>query len=439
MKAYGLLVAFVLLAAPSLAADTAGKLMHYDLHVTVAPERHGLEATAVIRNPLSNAFYLHKGLAVRSVTADGRPATFHAVPGPMQYAPESVRIAVDGPAAARLEVTYAGTIDKPVSGVNMLSPELVELALYSAWYPAFPGAQNYTFAMTADLPRGMTAVSNGKRVSRQAAGDRTVFAWQSFAPGYDMVLLAAPGLRASVAASPYGPIEIDYRDLPVRFVEAHRDALAEAQRKLIALFGAPQAVAGVRQVFSPRSGWAYSRFPMIVTPEDAVRRALKKADGAALLFNGSAHELSHHWWMIASAYTPDDWINEGLAEFMAFRLTKERFGDAAVARILASYTKHAAHSETSAAIAETEADSPDRYLNRYERTTLMFLEAEARFGRKPLDAFLRALYTRFKGTTDATTEAFLALAADKMGPQAAAFFRAALYRHPEPHAQTSAG
>ena len=155
-----------------------------------------------------------------------------------------------------------------------------------------------------------------------------------------------------------------------------------------------------------------------------------KEHGKTRALHGACHEMSHFWWLVADASTPDDWLNEGPAEYSAFRLSEAR--DAAFAQILRQeYQEHALASQTDAAIAETEQSSPDRYRNRYEKTALMFLEARQRFGEKALDELLRAFRTRFAEGRNATTAAFLEEVKTQMGAEAEAFFREALYRKSE--------
>jgi len=130
---------------------------------------------------------------------------------------------------------------------------------------------------------------------------------------------------------------------------------------------------------------------------------------------------------VADTATPEDWLNEGPAEYSAFRLSEARHPDFAPV-LLQEYQQHVQATQTAAAIADTEASSPDRYANRYEKTTLMFLAARRRFGEKALDTVLRAFRTRFAGRRDGTTALFLEEVGAQMGPEAEVFFRDALYR-----------
>ena len=155
---------------------------------------------------------------------------------------------------------------------------------------------------------------------------------------------------------------------------------------------------------------------------------MKKEYGEARVFHGMCHEMSHFWWLLANAASPEDWINEGLAEFSAFRLSEGRYGKAFGEVLTKEYRQHAANCQTPDSIAETESSSPDRYINRYEKTTLMFLEARQRFGQESLDRLLKRINTRFAGTYDATTTLFLEEADKQMGKEARDFFHETLYR-----------
>ncbi len=124
--------------------------------------------------------------------------------------------------------------------------------------------------------------------------------------------------------------------------------------------------------------------------------------------------------------TPDDWINEGLAEFSAFRLSEEFFDKAFADLLVREYREHAAQSKTETPITETEGSSEDRYVNRYEKVTLLLLEARRRFGQESLDRVLKALHTRYAGTRKATTEFLLEEVETQLGADAKVFFSTTL-------------
>ncbi len=406
--------------------------LHYRLQVRIQPALHRLEAEAWIQHPPASRFYLYKGLSVREVIASGKSVPFHTDPSaaPLSSASMATAVEVDAKDIQQLQVKYGGEISGVVAGVNMITPGLVELALYSAWYPEYQGSRRFTFKLRANLPQDFVTVTNGLKKSGHVEQGRLITDWTSYKPGIDMVLLASPHLHHATAGNQGNKVEIYFDRLPQEVLKANLDGLVAGMKQLTRLYGPPQVKGTLRLVYSPRGGWGYSRIPLIVVPEERFRSELHDANGEANGFHDICHEMAHFWWMIADPATPNDWINEGLAEFTAFRLTEQRFGQGFAEARLAEYHKDAGENRTTSAIAETTSDSPDRYINRYEKTTLMLLEAQRRFGEPALDRLLKAMYARFAGTSQATTSLFLEEAKRQMGKKAAAFFRSELYRQP---------
>lgn len=124
---------------------------------------------------------------------------------------------------------------------------------------------------------------------------------------------------------------------------------------------------------------------------------------------------------------PSDWINEGLAEYSAFRLSGLLSGSAYQDTLLARYRSHAMDGSKDLPIAKTPSGSEIRYLNRYQRTTLMFHQAARLFGQDQLDRLLRKMHQEYLVDRDATTESFLEETESQLGPEALTFFTNCLY------------
>jgi hypothetical protein len=125
--------------------------------------------------------------------------------------------------------------------------------------------------------------------------------------------------------------------------------------------------------------------------------------------------------------TPEDWINEGLAEYSAFLVSEDLVAREFAGQLLSEYKKRAVESKTESAIAETEGNSPDREVNRYDKPTMIMYEARKKFGVEKMTRFLKALYNRFEQSNKATTVIFLEEVEKNMGTDARAFFLKALY------------
>ncbi len=418
---------------PVQAEAVAGRtrIPHYTLRVQVDPAVQRLEAEVWIRNPPAMRFYLHSGFAVRRIEIRGKTVAFHEDPGAQKlpFSPAARAVVIDAPRAGALHIVYGGVMKERRAGVNEIAPELVELACYSAWYPVFEGLKEYRFDLEARLPESFTAVTNGRqRIERRQDG-WVIWRWESYRPGLDIVLLASPLLRRYEDGA--SGVAVYAHRFPEAAISAKRSALADGIAELSRRFGPPQVNAGARLVYAPRSGWGYARAPLIVVSEQRALGLLGSKSGAEQDFHDNAHELAHFWWMVADPGAPHDWINEGLAEYSAYCVSVIHHGPVFASRRLAEYQHRATQSQTTSSIAETPGDSPDREVNRYNKAPLMFIEAERRFGRARLDRLLRTLHERFAWTGRATTELFLELAAARMGPDAAAFFKQELYRRPE--------
>jgi hypothetical protein len=120
------------------------------------------------------------------------------------------------------------------------------------------------------------------------------------------------------------------------------------------------------------------------------------------------HELAHGWWGIANV-TTDDWINEGGAEFSAYAAAKHIYGEEYSRKCISDYIEAISKSTEKVSIVDTTASSPDRYVNHYQKTAIMFINAQKEFGNEKVFSLLKRVYQTFKGTKAATTERFLSI------------------------------
>ncbi len=403
---------------------------HYRIKVRIEPALHRLEAETWIQQPPSSRFYLQKGFTLRQATVEGRAVKFHTDSSAARsmFAQLGTPTVVEAENPRQLYLKYDGEIKEAIWECNMMGPDLVELALYSAWFPLFEGWKEFSFEMEANTPASYQATTNSQLQKQWKELGRTVTSWTSYAPGIDMVLFASPRLHEQKGGSKDFQAEVYYDRLSPDVMKTMLERLLKAKERLSSLYGPPQVKGMLRLVYSPRNGQGYSRIPLIIVSEERTKQSLSEQLGEARDFRHNCHELAHFWWILADPNTPDDWINEGLAEFSAFRISEEIFGKGFAEMRLGDYRQNASESKTSEAIAETEQSSPDREVNRYDKTALMFLEAQRRFGAEPLDKVLRALYLRFAGNHQATTALFLDEVERQMGKEAQTFFHETLYR-----------
>ena len=223
----------------------------------------------------------------------------------------------------------------------MIGAELVELALYSAWYPLYQGMKDYTFDLEVSLPVGFLTTTNGMQTRQWEEAGRSVSEWTSYKPGWDIVLIASPQLQKLKGGVKDTEVEMFYHRLSAELMKIKIDSLMNGMNRLSDLYGPPHVKGVLRFVYCPRSGWGYSRIPLFVVSEEFAEQELKKEYGEAKDFHGNGHEMAHFWWQLADTNNPDDWINEGLAEFSAFRLSEERFGNTFAQVLVREYQHHA--------------------------------------------------------------------------------------------------
>ncbi|HUT62591.1 MAG TPA: hypothetical protein VMZ04_01415 [Anaerolineae bacterium] len=427
IRFFFLVATFAFLVMPACGNKNA-LTTHYLLNVRINPSSGGIECKIKIQHPPDSLFYLNQNLKIRRITADGRTVSFHrkSFSKPLPYS-VGTAVVVEANAREELLVEYSGFLTEVINNVNMVNSDLVELAYYAAWFPIFQGNNLFNFTLNADLPSDFITTSNGILEHQQQRQGRNITQWASFKPDFDIVLLASPHLQKVGDDQKNTKVEMYFSKTPREYIMTKKESLMKGMVQLTNFYGPPRVKGYLRFVYSPRSGWGYSRIPLFVVSEEYALKQQQEEFGQARDFHGATHEMAHFWWNIADANTPDDWINEGLAEFSAFRLSEKFSGRDFTDQLVNEYREHAAHSVTETSIVETETSSPDRYVNRYEKTTLLLIEARRRFGSNELDGVLKALHTRFAGTRNATTGLFLEEVEKQLGIEAKSFFSEALF------------
>jgi hypothetical protein len=416
-----------LLAAPGTARPQP--LPHYALRVELDPAAHALR----VRGSLSGlgdslrTIFLNQSFRVQRLAVDGRAvkAVFDRAAAPPPYV-SVARPLVLGRAASRLDFAYSGNIADTIDDVNMLGPDLVELASYSGWFPFAPELTRFTYDLTVILPAGYMLTGAGRLADDTPRGGRRTVRLTSTVPAFDVPIVASPTFRRWTLAAGTSQLEIYGPAHDAALARRTLGELAAAFDTLTTWFGAAAGSGMLRLVYSPRGGWGYSRLPLIVVSDRTKDAMLRAPLGEARNFEGNAHELAHFWWSVADVGTADDWLNEGLAEYSAFALAGKRYGAAFADTLLAGYRRDAARAHGS--ILETVSSTPDRYANRYEKPALL-LDHLARSARpRDMHRLLGQFYARWRGTRRATTRDFVALARTVLGHDAAATLDNCLHR-----------
>lgn len=345
--------------------------------------------------------YLNRAFVIDSARVDGRAiAPTLDPPGAPRFYLDAAR-AIDIPCPRKTaDLSYSGPGTLHPDGRNQVSPELVELSLYGGWYPLATIDQKTDWRLRVALPPGWTHATSGLGSSRRASG-MIALDVRSTRPS-DVVLIASPRFRERFQSDGAMLVRVLLSDDANAAAQAPADTLgreaAAAVTSLTGLLGPPQTPGPVtpQLIFTRRGGpLSYSRLPLIVTPQAALTD-----DGDRPLALNIRHEVAHFWSRATGAQ--DDWINEGLAEYLAARLTREAEGQAAYEALIGRYRREVALAGPGVAIIQTPGDESRGYINRYQRPTLLLDALERRSDPAAFSRFLRRVALLGEATTTRT-------------------------------------
>jgi hypothetical protein len=328
----GCVLAF--LAATALAQEP----VDHALTVTLAPDTEHIEVrdriTLPAGSPQPRRFALNAGLTVR-VEDHGAELTELDEPSAAKNLRHYALTLAPGERSVTLR--YHGRLNAgdgvTEPAVNAISAAGVFLDETSGWYPAF-GDARVRFRLTAQLPTGWDAVSQGRggRVTRSAQG--TTVTWEERAPQLGIYLVAARFERY-LATVPWGEAAVYLRAPNARLAETYLAATRRYVELYSSLLGAyPYAKFALVENFRQTGlgmpsftllGSQVIRLPFI--PETSFR-----------------HEILHNWWGNGVYVDPSDgnW-SEGLTTYLADHLQAEGAGRDVVYRrdALARYANFA--------------------------------------------------------------------------------------------------
>lgn len=136
------------------------------------------------------------------------------------------------------------------------------------------------------------------------------------------------------------------------------------------------------------------------------------------------HEIAHYWSM-ADANTPDDWLNEGLAEYSALLVSEKILGKGFYEQLLKEYRGIVSNSDIRTSIVETQSNSGEREINRYYKPALILNDLCQKFGDEKLERFIASFYSASVSAKGATTPIFLNELEKNLGKEARdSFFKA---------------
>ena len=421
--------------------------MKYDLNIKIIPKEHYIKVKGSITDisiPNGvNVFYLNENFKINRLTSNQKDIEFrHDKDKPCPLYDVTSRPVILKTPAKELEFEYDGYIPEITNYINQIDEDIVELSSYSGWYPKeimftdntetfeprIDGG-NFEFKLTVELPSEYVFTANGEVKNIDNSSDVSIYNVSSYGDDFDIAVFASnkvikieKSLNDITVSSICPPIMEKKNTLKL-------DKLIEGQERITELLGKPIKKQSMCFINRPRGGWGYMRtafvsMPGIADENDEWFKDLSEKS-MTLSIGGDLHELAHGWWSIASSTDCNDWINEGGAEFTMLAVLKDMLKLEDYSSLIEKheYIKHINELASESAISETKTEEWDaRYENRYEKTAIMYIGAEIRFGRENLFKFLREFYEQNKTVRTANTAKFLDVCEKVLGEEAREYF-----------------
>ncbi len=257
-------------------------------------------------------------------------------PAEVRAAPASetvvIRFADPVPAgAAALEVEWSGGFSPGLRGLYAAGPLAVtqfEAADARRLFPCFDEPSfKASWSLSVEVPKGVTALSNGRAIAGEDLGDRVAVSFRETPPlsSYLVALVVGP-----LAPTPPD----DVRGVPVRTWAVREKSALAAYGQDVAVnvlprledyFGLPYAFGKLDQVGVPdfeagameNAGLVTYREVALLLDPSTASLAMKKRVAEVV-----THELSHQWFgnWVTMAWWDDLWLNEAFATWMAFKI-----------------------------------------------------------------------------------------------------------------------
>ena len=388
----------------------------YDGVVSIMPDSGMVQASWTVRlSRRSGAdtlvLLLNGGVTISALS--GRDVERYDVQGDRDVARLTVHLVPRASATeAEIHLQYAGPLHFSEDGINGLSRDWVELGLDSFWFPVVSDfAHDVRGRVRLVLPPGYHVISSGSQRSR---GDTVDIMNTRALP--DFAFAASRALRTTVQGRARTHDVGSSPELIARML----GTAAQCAEHLNARYGGRDPMVAADLVMAPRSGPGYARQRYVVISVGSREAQDAPADPAGLT-RFVCHEFAHYWSIGANPSGPDNWLNEGFAEFVSGRAVRTLHGEGAWQTILAGWRAGAA-GQGPIWTASSRGRPPANV--SYRKAPALLAELEARVGSARMDRML----ARFMTEPLRTTPAVLEMIDQTLGGAHGAWFRAAVGR-----------
>ncbi|RKY84325.1 hypothetical protein DRQ09_08795 [candidate division KSB1 bacterium] len=231
-----------------------------------------------------------------------------------------------------MEIAYSGKLlkipefgtfpDQETALDDRINSEMVELAVYSCWYPYWSFGNKFDISLEVSLPEEWKCVCSGRKTKEVKENNRVV-SWWSSKKDIDIVVIASPELKNKTVKTSSGIIDVYYSKLPEKYIIKETNEIEKSLNLFTSLLGKPHISGSVvKHVYSPKKKGqgSISRAGMIITSEGRILDELTRNQDISYL-HSIAHEIAHFWWNFGTGQ--GDWINETFAEYFSLIAIRE--------------------------------------------------------------------------------------------------------------------
>jgi hypothetical protein len=406
------------------------KIPFYNMKAVIRPESSEIFVLLDILNPDDSSFYLCRNFEIRNIEADGEKVQFSVTKSDFMSFSKLITLKTKLP--EKLTIEYSGKLiadsfPRITSVVNMISPHLVEMAIYTMWYPRFRSFKAFYYKIETEVPAGFVTVINGQQTGEKIDGKSVISTWESFAPVGDILFFSAPGMKKKEIETGNLSVEVYYDKIPESYIDSMKTNLIKSMVLLKENISTKMTNNLLRVVYSPRPGWGYVRTPFIIVDEASVLNQLQTKYYQARNFRYITHEIAHYWWSLANTATSDDWINEGLSEYCSLWISEEVYGKVFTEQLVKEYIERSEKARADVSIAETTGGSDFREVNRYDKPALFFYFTARRYGKEKMLDFMSSFYEDCLKSKSVTTLFFLDEVESYFGKKARDYFGQTLF------------
>ena len=367
------------------------------------------------------SFDLHETFIIEKLLVNGKVAKYSTEkkePWPIQPAAKKVIVEIpesNNQRKIEMAINYHGRLkdipefgsseDQELALDDQINTRMVELAVYSCWYPYFEFGIKFDVDLEISLPINWKHVCSGVELESKEINDRIITHWTS-KKDTDLVIVASPDFKRKSIKTSTATIDIYFNQLPKQYISKEANGIEETLKFFSLLLGKPHITGGlIKHVYSPKSKGQgqFARPGMIVASEGRTLDSISKNPKFSFV-KGIAREIAHFWWSFATGQ--GDWINETFAEYFSLVAVQKISSNKEFRDYLKRIKKYVDELPEDAPALSKVPFSNDEigYVVRYYKGALMLDYFRNILGDKTFFEICRDFYQKYNKTVIGTAE-----------------------------------